>query len=149
MPILNDHIQKQVRQALAGLQAPVKLVVFTQGATPGGAAALECEMCTDNRQLISEVAALSDKLSVEVYDFVKDAEIAEQYGVDKIPATVLVGDKDYGVRFFGIPAGYEFSSLIESIKMVSQRHSGLKEKTLAELARLDRPVHIQVFVTPT
>jgi glutaredoxin-like protein len=145
MPLLNDNIQKQVRQALAEMKAPVKLVVFTQGED----GALECEMCSDNRQLIQEVAALSDKLSVEVYDFVKDTGVASQYGVDKIPATVLVGERDYGIRFFGVPAGYEFSSLIESINMVSQRKADLSQKTLEELARLDHPVHIQVFVTPT
>jgi glutaredoxin-like protein len=149
MSLLNENIQKQVRQALAGLESPVKLVIFTQGEGPSGTAALECEMCADNRQLIEEVAALSDKLSVEVYDFVKDAEAARRYGIDKIPATVLVGDEDYGVRFFGIPAGYEFSSLIESIKTVSRRQPGLGQKTLEALSRLDRPAHIQVFVTPT
>lgn len=145
MPLLNDNIQKQVRQALTGLSAPVRLIVFTQGESD----ALACEMCHDNHQLIEEVAALSDQLSVEVYDFIKDAEIAQQYHVDKIPAIVVAGEKDYGVRFFGIPAGYEFKSLIESIKMVSQRKANLKPKTLQELTHLDRPVHIQVFVTPT
>jgi glutaredoxin-like protein len=145
MGLLNTNIQKQVQQVFNSLENPVRLLLFTQG--EGGA--LECQMCRENRQLIEEVAALSDKISLEVYDFVGDAKVADQYGIDKIPALVVAGEKDYGVRFFGIPSGYEFSSLIEGIKAVSQRKPNLNKKTLQDLQRLDRPVRIQVFVTPT
>jgi glutaredoxin-like protein len=145
MALLNESIRKQVRQVFDQIKQPVRLLVFTQGV--GGA--LECQMCHDNRQLIEEVASLSDKVSVEVYDFVGDAQIAEQHGVDKIPATVIVGEKDYGVRFYGIPSGYEFSSLIEGIITVGGKQPNLSKKTLGEIQRLNQPVHIQVFVTPT
>ena len=149
MTILNDDIQNQVREALAELDAPVKLVVFTQG--EGGA--LECAMCAETRGLIEEVAALSAKISVEIRDFVKDSEVAETYGIDKIPAVAVVreGDApaDYGVRLYGIPSGYEFGTLIEDIRMVSSGDPALSDATLAELAKLTSPVNIQVFVTPT
>ncbi len=146
---LNDDIQQQLRDAFADLDAPVKLVVFTQG--EGGA--LECAMCADTRQLAEEVAALSPLLSVEVRDFVQDAEVAEQYGIDKIPAMAIVrgGDEpqDYGIRLYGIPSGYEFATLVEDIRMVSAGNPGLSAQTLAELGKLTAPVQIQVFVTPT
>ena len=145
MALLNESIQKQVRQVFNQIKNPVRLLVFTQG--EGGA--LECQMCQDTRQLIEEVASLSDKVSVEVYDFVGDAKIAEQHGVDKIPAVVILGDKDYGIRFYGIPSGYEFSSLIEGIVAVGGRQASLSKTTLDEIQRLNKPVHIQVFVTPT
>jgi glutaredoxin-like protein len=145
MTLLNANIQKQVKQAFKSLENPVRLLFFTQG--EGGA--LECQMCRDTRQLIEEVAALSDKISLEVYDFVGDAKVAEEHGVDKIPALVIAGEKDYGVRFYGIPSGYEFSSLIEGITAVSRQKPSLSKKTLQDLQRLNRPVHIQVFVTPT
>ena len=74
---------------------------------------------------MEEVAALSDKVSVEVYDLVKDKAIADSLGIDKVPAVAVVGKKDYGIRMFGIPSGYEFGSLIESIKLVSEGESGL------------------------
>lgn len=145
MALLNANIQKQVRQVFESIQKPVRLLMFTQG--EGGA--LECQMCHDTRQLIEEVASLSDKISLEVYDFVGDAKIAEAYGVDKIPAVVIAGEKDYGVRFYGIPSGYEFSSLIEGIVAVGRREPSLSKKTLQEIQKLNKPVHIQVFVTPT
>lgn len=145
MALLNANIQKQVRQVFESIQNPVRLLMFTQG--EGGA--LECQMCHDTRQLIEEVAALSDKISLEVYDFLGDEQIAKEYHVDKIPAVVIAGEQDYGVRFYGIPSGYEFSSLIEGIVAVSQRQPKLSKKTLEEVKRLNKPVHIQVFVTPT
>lgn len=149
MSLLNPAIQAQVQAAFEPLEAEVKLVVFTQG--EGGA--LECDFCTETRQLIEEVAALSDKITVEVRDFVKDAEVAEVYGIDKIPAIVVTRGgpepKDFGIRLYGVPSGYEFSTLIEDIRMVSVNEPGLNEATLKDLARLTEPVHIQVFVTPT
>lgn len=149
MSLLNADIQRQVRDEFASLEHAVKLVVFTQD--------FECQYCKETRQLVEEVAALSDKLSVEVYDFVADKTLADQYGVDKIPAVVMLADeeegealtRDYGIRFYGIPSGYEFSTLIQDIVMVSQRDSGLSAQTRAELAALTAPLHLQVFVTPT
>jgi len=66
-----------------------------------------------------------------------------------IPAIVTVGSKDYGIRFFGIPVGYEFITLLSSIIDVSKNESGLEETTKEELAKINEPVHVQVFVTPT
>ena len=125
------------------------MVMFTQG--DGGA--LECEFCGQTRELVQEVAALSDKVTVEVKDFIADADDARKYGVDKIPAVVLISDgetpKDHGIRLYGVPAGYEFSTLIEDLRMVGSGDAGLKPETVNALATLTRPVHIQVFVTPT
>ncbi|MDW8325397.1 MAG: thioredoxin family protein [Anaerolineales bacterium] len=149
MALLNAEVQQQVREILVGMKAPVKLLMFTQG----GSGTLECDFCAETRQLVEEIAALSDKISLEVRDFVADAELAEAYRIDKIPALAVLGGgpepKDYGIRFYGIPSGYEFGTLIEDILMVSRGEPGLQAKTLDELQRLTEPVHIQVFVTPT
>ena len=149
MPLLNPEVQTQVRQALAGMTNPVKVVLFTQG--EGGA--LECDYCTEARQIIEEVAALSDKITIEVRDLVGDAALAAHYHIDKIPALALLADGptpiDYGIRLYGVPSGYEFSTLIEDLLMVSRRETGLNAKTIDELKRLTQPVHIQVYVTPT
>lgn len=141
MALLNAEIRKDVQQALAGVKTPVTFKVFTQE--------MECQYCKETRELVQEVAALSDKLSVEVYDLVKDQAIAESLGVDKVPAVAVIGKKDYGIRMFGIPSGYEFGSLIESIKLVSDGESGLSAETKKQVAKLTKPVKIQVFITPT
>jgi glutaredoxin-like protein len=141
MPLLPDDVKTQVRETLADLENPVHLIVFTQ--------TLECMYCRENRQLIEEVAEFSDLVDVQVYNFVTDAEKAQEYGIDKIPATAIVGEEDYGIRFYGIPAGYEFTSLVHTIRMIGNSNSQLDEKTLEGLNALTEPVHMQVFVTPT
>lgn len=145
MALLKDQDREHLVKEFAALQNPVKIIVFTQE--------MECQYCNETRQIAEEVAALSDKISVEVYDFVADKEVAEHYNIDKIPATVIMrgGDdpKDYGIRYFGIPSGYEFSSIIEDITMVSQGDSGLSDETKTLLKELVDPLHLQVFVTPT
>ena len=145
MPLLKKEDRKQLIEHFQSLKTPVKLVIFTQE--------IECQYCTETRMIAEELAALSDKISLEVYDFMKDKEIVETFNIDKIPATVVMrgGDKprDYGIRYFGIPSGYEFSSLIEDIMMVSSGESGLSAATKEILTKLEKPVHLQVFVTPT
>jgi alkyl hydroperoxide reductase subunit AhpF len=146
---MDEKVRKQVRAALADMQRPVKMVMFTQG--DGGA--LECDYCEETRQLAQEVAELSDKITLEVRDFQGDAALAQSYGVDKIPAMVLLagGDppKNHGIRLYGVPAGYEFSTLIEDLRMLGTGGAALSPATLKALGGLQSPVHIQVFVTPT
>jgi len=145
MTLLQEADQKHLKEQFEALENPVKLVMFTQD--------MECQYCRETRQISEEVASLSDNILVEVYDFVRDQEIVEQYNIDKIPAIAIVrgGEqpKDYGIRLFGIPSGYEFSSLIENIMMVSRGESGLSAETKAWAQALEQPVHMQVFVTPT
>ena len=139
--MIRDPDRAAIGAKLAALKNNVRLAVFTQE--------LECEYCTENRLLAEEIAQLSDKLSVEVYNFVIDKQKADEYGIDKIPATAIIGKKDYGVRIFGIPAGYEFASLLEALERVSSGESGLSVVTKSRLAKLAKPVHMQVFATPT
>jgi glutaredoxin-like protein len=145
MSLLRDEDRDQIRDEFAGLDTPVKLIVFTQE--------MECQYCSETREIAEEVAALSDKIELEVYDLLADSEAADEYGIDKLPAVVVMrgGDepKDYGIRFFGIPSGYEFATLIEDVKMVSSGETGLSDATREQIAALQSPVHFQVFVTPT
>ncbi len=141
MALLNAEIRKDVQAALADLHAPVTFKVFTQ--------AFECQYCKETRELVQEVAELSAKVSVEVYDFVQDKALADSLGIDKVPGMAVIGAKDYGIRMFGIPSGYEFGGLIESIKLVSEGDSGLAPNTRKEIAKLTKPVTMQVFITPT
>jgi glutaredoxin-like protein len=148
--LLNETIQKQLKQVFEPMTGPVTLVMFTQ--SNDGVVSIECGMCADTRQLIEEVAALSDKIDLKIYDFVNDEATAQAYNIDKIPALVVLGgpeQKDYGIRLYGIPSGYEFGTLIEDILMASKGNPDLSVETMAEVSKLDQPVHIQVFTTPT
>ena len=123
------------------MEGPVKIVMFTQE--------IECGSCSNTRDLVQELATLNDKISVEVYDFLVDAAKAKEYGIDKIPALAIIGKKDYGVRIYGLPYGYELQTLIEAVMNVSKGKTDLSDKTKSILLEVKAPVHIQVFVTLT
>lgn len=139
--IISEDDAKKIKVELDQLPNPVKVVLFTQE--------IECGMCKSTHQMMDELTAISEKLSLEVYNFVINKDIAEAYSIDKIPAVVIEGEKDYGIRFYGIPAGYEFTTLIETIIMVSKGDSGLNENIRTKAKSINRPVHSQVLVTPT
>jgi glutaredoxin-like protein len=141
MALLKDKDKTKVTNTLKGITNPVTIVMFTQE--------IECQHCEMTRTLLEEVSNLSDRITLEVHDFVAGKELAEKYGVDKIPATVLIGEKDYGIRFFGVPAGYEFNVLVQDIRDVGKRDPNLSDKVLSELAKIDQPVHLQTIISPT
>lgn len=148
MSLLDAKIKEQVQEMFKGLVNPVKIVVFTQDSLisiPG----LECETCKDNRLLMEEIASLSDKISIEVYDFVKDKEKVAEYKIDKIPATVIRGENDYGIKIYGMPVGYEFPTLLSAIRNVSTLSSELSDASKDKIKAATKPIHIQVFVTVT
>jgi glutaredoxin-like protein len=148
MSILDEKVKEQVKDMFKDLVNPIKLVVFTQDSLismPG----LECETCKDNRNLMEDVASLSDKITLEVYDFTKDKNKVEEYKIDKIPATIIQDSADHGIRIYGMPAGYEFPTLLSAIRTVSRSEPELSDKTKEKLTQITRPVHIQVFVTLT
>ncbi len=150
MPLISEEDGRFLRDYFAKeIKNPVKLVYFTQKQSRLAVPGQECMYCKETRDILEEVSGLSAQIELEVYDFVADSEEAAKYGVDKIPATVITGAGKGAVRFFGIPSGYEFSSLIEDIVDVSKGATDLSDATKKSLAAVNQDLHIQVFVTPT
>lgn len=144
--LLNQQVVQQISEAFAEVDHPVQILFFGTEEN--------CEYCSQTQQLLSEVSEVNDKVGLSIYDLKKDAAIAAQYNVDKAPAIVIAskdGEQivDLGVQFSGIPAGYEFSSLISDIIIASKRDSGLGAATREFLRTLTQPLLLQVFVTPT
>ncbi|MEA2007585.1 MAG: thioredoxin family protein [Chloroflexota bacterium] len=144
--LLNDEIVKQIQDAFQDLKEPVQVLFF--------GSEKNCQYCDDTRQLVEEVVEISEKISLDVYDLNENAEIAEEFNVDKAPGIVIAGKNgseaiDYGIRYAGIPSGHEFSSLIQNMLFISARDAGLSDETMDFLNSLEEPVHLQVFVTPT
>jgi glutaredoxin-like protein len=141
MSLINDGDAQEIREVLSEMVSPVKLIHFTQE--------LNLEYGREAKQLVEELAGFSDKLSVEVYNFLLDKERVAEYGIDKVPATIIRNGKDYGIRFYGIPAGYEFSTVLDTIVDVSKADSRLKPESREKLAAITEPLKLEVFVTPT
>lgn len=140
MALFDVKVQNQLKEILKNMKDEVKIINFTQE--------IECPMCRETRAFAEEIATLSDKLSVKVYNFVTDKEMAEKYNVERIPAIVLLdkNDTDMGVKFYGLPGGYEINSFLGSIIEMSGKHEELPGDILSRIKKIDKDVHIQVFV---
>jgi len=136
-----SHVSRLKADLAKMLVNPVKVTVFTQE--------IECDYCKETRELLDEISSLTDKIKLQVLDFVKDKEKAAEYGVDKVPAIVIEGSKKSRVKFYGIPAGYEFNTLIKDMVLVSRGETELTAETKRRLSDIKKPVHVKVFVTPT
>jgi hypothetical protein len=142
MGILTDDVTAQLKEEFAQLVNPVRLAVFSQ--------ALAEPESEQVRRMVEELGALDSRISVESCNFVLDETRTMELAIARIPAVAILGaEKDHGIRFYGMPTGYEFGSLVDAILDVSSGDSGLAPETRAALAALDRPLHLQVFSTPT
>ena len=141
MALLNDEILNNVKEMLADLSNPVNLAVFTDDN--------DCEYCPQIVQLLDEVAATSSLVSVNKYEIHSDTAKASELNVEMAPAIAILGEKDYGLRFYGIPSGYEFSTLLHGIQRAASGKSELDDQTKYYLAGVQDAVELQVFVTPT
>lgn len=152
MAFISDEQQQQLRKVLEEMSSPVKLVHFTQETN--------VEHARETREMLEELCALSEKLSLEIYNLQIDREKAAAWKVERAPSTAVAGrkeskegkdegEKDFGIRFYGFPLGYEFSSLVEAILSVSKGDSGLGATSKEALKKVTAPLHLEVFVTPT
>jgi len=144
--LLNDEITTQVSEIFSHMQEPVQVLFFGKDE--------DCDYCDDTQQLLEEVTGLSDKIELNIYNLTEDKAIAQQFKMDRAPGFVIAGKEgeqilDYGIRYAGIPSGHEFSSLINTVLLVSGRDSKLGEDIRDMLKDLDQPVNMLVFVTPT
>jgi glutaredoxin-like protein len=139
--LLDPKVIKTVKDRFANLQEKVKIIFFTQE--------VECQFCRENRSLYDELTTTSDKIDLEIYDSQKNRIKAEEYKIEQIPATVIMGDKDYGIRFYGVPGGHEFFSLIDDLIMISRKDTGLSAGIKNRLQDWTKPTRIKVFVTLT
>jgi glutaredoxin-like protein len=141
MGLIQDSDRQAIAKQFESLDKAVKIVNFTQE--------LECQYCRETSQLIKEIGDISEKVNSEIYNFVTDKEQTEKYNIEQIPATVMMGEDDRGIRYYGIPSGYEFATILETIRMISTGDSGLSQATKDFLKGLNQPVKLKVFVTPT
>ncbi len=150
MPLLNDQDAAFLRRRFAeDMVDDVRLLFFAPSlggiALPGQ----DAEMAEYTRRILKEVAALSDRITLEEHSLASEPDAAERRGIVRTPATAVVGAEDFGVRFYGMPAGYEFVTLVDVILDVSKGRAPVSAQTAEALAGLQGDAHLQVFVTPT
>ncbi len=143
MPLFDEKVSAQLSQLLSKIKDPIIINFFTQE--------IECPTCQTTHQFVEEIARLNNKITLNIYDLIRDAEIAKEYKIDKVPAIVITDSKKIikGVRFFGIPAGYEINSFISACVEVSGIKESMPDSVLSRIKSIVKPIHIQVFVTLT
>jgi alkyl hydroperoxide reductase subunit AhpF len=145
MSLLSPSDQQQLKDSFAALTRPVHIVFFSQ--------AIGCETCTETQQILREITSLTDRVVVEEVSLVLDKERAAGYGVDRVPALVLLaGDEreDTRIRFLGAPEGWDFLSLVDAVLAAGGgSEQALSAATIAKIGALTEDVALQVFVTPT
>jgi glutaredoxin-like protein len=148
---LQDEDKQEIRQFFAEqLEAPVRLIVFSQRAPgPEDPLPVQHELCRDLEAIMRELSELSDKLSLEIYDVQLHPRFAERYNIERVPAIAMLNGHDPGVRFYGVPTSYEFTTFLETVIQTSNGQLALNQATLDELHHVSQPIHIQVFYTPS
>ncbi|MDY6787015.1 MAG: thioredoxin family protein [candidate division WOR-3 bacterium] len=107
----------------------------------------KCEQCDNVRQIIDELTALSKSISFREIDI--NSEELKQYSVEMAPAMVLLNNGNGNIKYYGVPSGYEFSSLIDDIVDLGTGEIELDDEVRSELEGIEDKIHIRVFVTPT
>lgn len=149
MRVLREQDAIAVRDRLSEIAGPVRLVFFTEGSSGLIIPGRECRYCRDAQWLLEDVASCSGQVALEIHDRLSDPAAFTAYGISRVPALVVAGAADYGVRYYGLPAGYELATVLDIIIDVSRGSAGLAPEAVAALAALPADVHLQVFVTPT
>jgi len=139
--VISDLEKDVIKKKFTALVNDVELVNFTQE--------YECQFCKEARDIVLQLGALSPKIKVKVFDFVNNGDNVTKFNIKKIPAIAIIGKQDYGIRYYGVPAGYEFTAFIDDIIDVSNGTTSLSEIIKKKLADIKKPVHLQVFVSPT
>jgi glutaredoxin-like protein len=139
--LLSDHLASK-------LENPVTIDFFTQAHELQSQAHTRCPFCGDTEELLHELASLSGKIRLQVHEFSDGGGRARECGITRIPSLMLTGSGRGGVRFIGLPNGFGFSALVDDLVDLSRGTTDLPPQAKAELARVEHPVHIQVFGTP-
>ncbi len=135
--------RKEIKKMLTKMKGKVTIFLFTKKN--------ECQYCDLTKQIIREVKSLNSKIRYKFYDIKKNKSIARKYGIKLAPGIIMLDGKkrDYGVRFFGVPAGYEFYSFLEAIKLISTGNNDISSINKKKIKRIKKKIRIEVFVTPT
>lgn len=143
LTFFREREQEAMHELLVGLVHPVHLLLFTSPDTAEYGAFIS--------DLLNELVACNELLSLEMRDRVADSALAARFGITNAPAiVVLAGEQrtDTGIRFCGLPGGYLFPALLEVVLIVGGASTNLLQPaTRAFLQSLSEPLRVHVFVT--
>ncbi|WP_028856673.1 protein disulfide oxidoreductase [Psychrilyobacter atlanticus] len=137
--IFNKEVLNQLKQGLNKIKNPIKIITFIESGKP---------LCDEVVTMMMQLAALNNKIKFVEYDLIKNADLAEKYGIDKVPGTtILASDKPTGIKFYGIPSGHEINSLLFAVLESSGIVTPLDAKLVDAIKQINKKINIKVFVS--
>jgi alkyl hydroperoxide reductase subunit AhpF len=142
MSVFRPEEEAKVRELLDALERPVELLVALGPEETPLPGARDVDFGGETMRIVEELARLSGNVTARIEE--------EPDGFERYPAVaVLPVGEDVGVRYYGLPWGYELASLIGAVVEAGKAESSLAPESLERLAALEHELAIDVFVTPT
>ncbi|MCD4657372.1 MAG: hypothetical protein K8S87_07485 [Planctomycetes bacterium] len=145
MGLLSEDDKKALQEQFGSITRKINIHFFTSKESD------ECPLCGETKQILDELAELSESFKIIEYDVNAEPDSKSKFNIEVVPAIVLTleDNKDLGIRWYGIPAGHEFMTLIGAIIDVGTDKIDIPDWALEKIAEIGKPVDIKVFVTPT
>lgn len=139
--VLSESDKTEINKILSNMEDKVEILVFTSETG--------CFSCSKTETLMNELDQLSNKITVIMYDKDTNKDMAAKYNIELVPAIVVIGKEDYGIKHYGFPSGNEFTPLLEAIISSSIAKPTASEEMAKKINTIDNPVEVKIFVTPT
>ncbi len=123
--MLDPSISAQLKAHLENLTQPIELAASLDDGPKS----------TELAQLLDEIAALSDKITVTRVD---DDERRPSFAINRVGT-------DVSVRFAGIPLGHEFTSLVLALLHVGGHPSKATQELIAQVQDLPGELHFETY----
>lgn len=138
--IFSKELSDQLHSVLKNMKNPITIKLFVDGA---------CEKCRETKQLLTETAILSEKITLIITELTDADEDLIHYDIKMTPSFIFLDkDNNYrGVKFNGMPAGHEINSFISAIMEMSGLEYAFREDILKRIANIKKPIDLKVFIT--
>lgn len=108
-----------------------------------------CDLCAPTRRALEQIVGEIPQATLEIFNLILDKERAAEHGIDRVPAIIIASEDGGRVRYYGSPLGNELPTVVEAVRMLGTRTTPLTSESCDRLKALAKPVHLQVFFTPT
>ena len=136
----------QLRQQLEAVAGPIKIDYFHQSkrrvVVPGRVERPGCELALE---LYTELAELSEQLTLTVYEHEEEPEAAARRGAEDVPCAVVRGELNRPLRMYGVPNGHIFVAFVRALVLASTREGKPSAQMKRALGKLRRPSRLRLF----
>ncbi|OQX50837.1 MAG: hypothetical protein B5M53_11720 [Candidatus Cloacimonas sp. 4484_209] len=139
--LISKEDAKYLQEQFSGFKNSVNIYYFNSEKT-------NADFCKLTNSILEELTALSPKINLKSFDFENAQDTVKEYNIMKPPALSIQQGSDLGIRYYGIPSGYEFSTIINTITMIGMGNTDIQDIVREKTKLINKKTNIMVFVTP-